>query len=47
MVLAEIVDRIDPDHLDNGHGHERTRNLASLHGRVFCEGLGYDRAVLA
>ena len=46
MVLAEIVDRIDPEHLDNGNGHERTRNLASLRGRVFCEGLGYGRAVL-
>jgi phosphotransferase system enzyme I (PtsP) len=46
MVLAEIVDRIDPEHLDNGAGHKRTRNPASLRGRVFCEGLGYGRAVL-
>ena len=46
MVLAEIVDRIDPEHLDNGHGHQRTRKLATLRGRVFCEGLGYGRAVL-
>jgi phosphotransferase system enzyme I (PtsP) len=46
MVLAEIVDRIDPEHLDNGNGHERTRNPVSLRGRVFCEGLGYGRAVL-
>ncbi|MCB9972258.1 MAG: phosphoenolpyruvate--protein phosphotransferase [Hyphomonas sp.] len=46
MVLAEIVDRIDPEHLDNGDGQRRARNPASLKGRVFCEGLGYGRAVL-
>ena len=46
MVLAEIVDRIDPEHLDNGSVTKRTRNPASLRGRVFCEGLGYGRAVL-
>lgn len=46
MVLAEIVDRIDPEHLENGDVQKRARNLASLRGRVFCEGLGYGRAVL-
>ncbi|MEZ5998007.1 MAG: phosphoenolpyruvate--protein phosphotransferase [Hyphomonas sp.] len=46
MVLAEIVDRIDPEHLENGDVQKRTRNLATLKGRVFCEGLGYGRAVL-
>lgn len=46
MVLAEIVDRIDAEHLDNGDVQKRTRNPASLQGRVFCEGLGYGRAVL-
>lgn len=44
MVLAEIVDRIDPDHL--GSGAKRERRIANLEGRVFCEGLGYGRAVL-
>lgn len=47
MVLAEIVDRINPDALNNGGSDEkRERNTASLEGRVFCEGLGYGRAVL-
>lgn len=46
MVLAEIVDRIDPEHLGNGDVQKRSRNLASLKGRVFCDGLGYGRAVL-
>ena len=46
MVLAEIVDRIDPDALNNGGNEKRERNTASLTGRVFCEGLGYGRAVL-
>jgi phosphotransferase system, enzyme I, PtsP len=46
MVLAEIVDRIDPDALNNGGSEKRERNTASLKGRVFCEGLGYGRAVL-
>merc|ERR1712137_1006139 len=47
MVLAEIVDRINPDALNNGGTDEkRERNTASLEGRVFCEGLGYGRAVL-
>ncbi|RAN37303.1 phosphoenolpyruvate--protein phosphotransferase [Hyphomonas pacifica] len=46
MVLAEIVDRIDPDALNNGGDEKRERNTASLKGRVFCEGLGYGRAVL-
>ncbi len=46
MVLAEIIDRIDPDHLENGDVQKRERNAVSLKGRVFCEGLGYGRAVL-
>ncbi|MEZ5954961.1 MAG: phosphoenolpyruvate--protein phosphotransferase [Hyphomonas sp.] len=46
MVLAEIVDRIDPEHLGSGDVQRRARNLATLKGRVFCEGLGYGRAVL-
>ncbi len=46
MVLAEIVDRIDPEALNNGGDKKRERNTASLTGRVFCEGLGYGRAVL-
>ncbi|MEE2922435.1 MAG: phosphoenolpyruvate--protein phosphotransferase [Pseudomonadota bacterium] len=46
MVLAEIVDRINPDALHNGGDEKRERNTVSLEGRVFCEGLGYGRAVL-
>lgn len=46
MVLAEIVDRIDPETLTNGGNGKRERNTATLKGRVFCEGLGYGRAVL-
>ncbi|MCA8899906.1 MAG: phosphoenolpyruvate--protein phosphotransferase [Hyphomonas sp.] len=46
MVLAEIVDRIDTEHMQNGDMQRRTRNLATLKGRVLCEGLGYGRAVL-
>ena len=46
MVLAEIVDRMDPEHISNGDSHKRERNLATLSGRVLCEGLGYGRAVL-
>jgi phosphotransferase system enzyme I (PtsP) len=46
MVLAEIVDRINPDALNNGGDEKRERNTVSLEGRVFCDGLGYGRAVL-
>lgn len=46
MVLAEIVDRINPDALNNGGNEKRERKTVSLKGRVFCEGLGYGRAVL-
>ena len=46
MVLAEIVDRIDPDALSVGANGKRERNTVTLNGRVFCEGLGYGRAVL-
>lgn len=44
MVLAEIVDRIDPEHLNGGA--RRERRPANLRGRIFCEGLGYGQAVL-
>lgn len=44
MVLAEIVDRIDPEHLNTGT--QRERRPANLRGRIFCDGLGYGQAVL-
>ena len=46
MVLAEIVDRIDPEALSAGANGKRQRRTVTLQGRVFCEGLGYGRAVL-
>lgn len=46
MVLAEIVDRLDPENLTATGDNRRERRLATLQGRVFCEGLGYGRAVL-
>ncbi|MGH1420184.1 MAG: phosphoenolpyruvate--protein phosphotransferase [Hyphomonas sp.] len=46
MVLAEIVDRLDPENLTTAGDIRRARRLATLKGRVFCDGLGYGRAVL-
>lgn len=46
MVLAEIVDRIDPDEMGQGTGKMRERRQVSLAGRVLCDGLGYGQAVL-
>lgn len=47
MVLAEIVHRIEEDQnaLQNDR-RQRLPNGGHLHGRIFCEGLGYGRAVL-
>lgn len=46
MVLAEIVDRIDPENLASGGSEKRERRQANLRGRILSDGLGYGRAIL-
>lgn len=47
MVLAEIVHRIEEDqNAPQPERRQRVPNGGAMRGRIFCEGLGYGRAVL-